>query len=595
MKFKFLLAPILVVSTFSFAQVLPANRAVNWHLAGYHGAIPDYTTVVNITNYGGAGDSTTVNDTAFTNAVNSLSGSNGVIYFPPGTYLFHSTMNLRSGLIVRGAASDSTRLKFDLGGGSPINAINISGTETSTTTAITHNVAKDSSSIYVNDASGFSAGDYVRVTFNDSSLLFSTWAYSTVGQVVKIASIAANKITFESPLRLAYDTLTTPRIIKLNMITGVGIERLKIHRVDATVSQTSNIVFYFAAQCWINCIESYLCNFAHIEINRATNITIKGSYFHDAHAYGGGGQGYGVLCQTTTGECLIENNVFNHLRHSMLLQSGANGNVYGYNYSINPYWTEPNLPANSAGDMVLHGNYPNSNLFEGNIGQNMIIDDSHGKNGPYNTYFRNRGELYGLFMNANPASDNQNLIGNEVTNNGSQLGFYIINGTGHLQYGNNVKGTIYAAGTTSLTDTSYYHSTIPDFLYPLTTWPSVGIPNTINTGTNAAKERYLHGNYTVCNAVTPVVTTGVKQNEKYDQQLSIFPNPTNGLFYIQDSKNKNATIHAYLYDCIGNKVAYFTIISSTQAIDLSSYSKGIYILKAETEKGNYTPVKLVLQ
>jgi hypothetical protein len=55
--------------------------------------------------------------------------------------------------------------------------------------------------------------------------------------------------------------------------------------------------------------------------------------------------------------------------------------------------------------MVLHGNYPFANLFEGNINQNTVIDNSHGKNGPYNTFFRNRSELWGVVMNNSPATD----------------------------------------------------------------------------------------------------------------------------------------------------------------------------------------------
>jgi hypothetical protein len=95
---------------------------------------------------------------------------------------------------------------------------------------------------------------------------------------------------------------------------------------------------------------------------------------------GGGGKGYGIMVQNTSGDCLIENNIFRHLRHSMILQAGSNGNVFGYNYSIDPYWTEVSLPSNAAGDIVLHGNYVYANLFEGNLGQQIVIDDSHGIN-----------------------------------------------------------------------------------------------------------------------------------------------------------------------------------------------------------------------
>lgn len=573
------------------AQVLPATRAVDWSLSGYRGTQPNYTTVVDITAHGGIGNGTNANDSAFTAAVNSLSGNNGVIYFPAGTYFFNATLNIPSGLIIRGSAADSTTLKFDLNG-SNAHAINISGNPTSTTALITSNVAKDASAITVDDTTGFSSGDYIKLQFNDSSLLFSSWAYGTVGQIVKIASVTNNQLLLESPIRLDYDISKNPSVVKLNMTTDAGIECLKIHRIDATTSQTSNISYNYAAQCWVSGIESYLCNFAHIVLNNSTNITIKGSYFKDAHAYGGGGQGYGVMCQSGTNECRIENNVFEHLRHSMILQSGANGNVFGYNYSIHPFWTEPSLPSNSAGDMVLHGNYPYSNLFEGNIGQNIIIDDSHGQNGYYNTFFRNRGELFGIFMNSNPASNNQNFIGNEITNSGFLLGNYALSGTGHFQHGNNVKGTIYATGTTTLTDTSYYLESIPDFLQSLSSWPSIGIPNSINTGTIPAKERYLANNPTTCSTIIP---TSIPVNTNSNNPFKLFPNPSNGNIYLSINHELQEKITITIYNSLGSIIFTDTITKHYTSIDLSDYKKGIYFVRIENKaEQHYTTEKLIL-
>jgi hypothetical protein len=580
---EILLFCLFLIISLSQAQVLPSSRSVNWGLAGYRGTIPNYSTLADITAFGGLGDGTTVNDTAFANALNSLNGNSGVIYFPAGTYLFNAPVSLPSGIIIRGAAADSTTLKFDLGG-NILDAINISGTASSITALLTSNANKDSTSISVDDASGFVAGDYILLSFNDSSLMFSSWAYGTGGQVIKINAVTGNTITLESPLRRDYDVSKNPKIKKLNMVTGTGVECMKIERMDATTSQTSTIAYTYAAQCWVSGIEMYNCNFAHIEINTSTNISITGSYFHDAHAYGGGGKGYGVLCQSTTGECLTENNVFNHLRHSMLLQSGANGNVFGYNYSINAYWTE--FPNNAAGDMVLHGNYPYANLFEGNIGQNIVIDNSHGINGPYNTFLRNRGELFGIFMNTNPASDNQNFIGNEVTNNGFSLGLYMLNGTGHFQHGNNVKGTIYASGTTTLTDTSYYLSGQPDFLQT-SSWPSIGIPNTINSGTIPAKTRYQALNYTTCSTVLPTSVSGKIHD---NTTLRLFPNPTNGLLYI----NSKVPADIAIYTNVGALVAEYFGIESSAPIDVSGLSKGMYIVRIKTGDKTATPVKLLI-
>jgi len=591
MKKYISISVLFIISILSNAQVLSTARSVNWKLAGYQGTIPNYATIVNINNFGGDSTGTTSNNIAFANAVNSLSGANGVIYFPKGTYLFSSSINLPSGIILRGASSDSTTLKFNLGGGSSNDAIIVNGSASATKTNLSSNALKDSLSINVVSTTGFSVGDYIRLSFNDTSIITSSWAYGSVGQVAKIAAIVGNKITLENPLRLHYNIQKNSKITKLNMKTGIGIECLKVNRVDSSTAQKSNISFNFATQCWVKGIESDSCNFAHVRLDVSTNISVFDSYFHDAKAYGGGGEGYGVVCQFTTGECLIENNVFNHLRHSILLQAGSNGNVFGYNYSLNAFWTGTAFPANASGDMVLHGNYPYANLFEGNICQNIVIDDSHGKNGIFNTFFRNRAELFGIVMSSANAGDSTNFIGNEVTNSTSFYGIYSLAGNGNFEHGNNVKGTIYAIGTNTLTDQSYYYASQPQFLQNISNWPSIGISNPINSGTIPAKQRYVLNNFTICDAQLPLEIT----NTNTQPIFNISPNPSNGIIKIQ--LNPNNTITKFVvYSMLGNAIAEFYSNQNTEQIfDLSNYQNGIYFIRAYSSNYFSVPIKIVLQ
>jgi hypothetical protein len=57
---------------------------------------------------------------------------------------------------------------------------------------------------------------------------------------------------------------------------------------------------------------------------------------------------------------------------------------------------------------------PYANLFEGNIIQNYMIDHYWGPAGPYNTFFRNRTELYGIVMT------NSNGYDSNLQNHGGQ-------------------------------------------------------------------------------------------------------------------------------------------------------------------------------
>ena len=481
-----------------YGQVLPSHRSVNWANSGFRGTIPSPTNQISILDHGGIGDGTTDNSSAFQNAVTALGGNQGIIFFPTGNYFFSSNLNLPDSLIIRGNGSNSTTLTFDLGGSN--NLINVQGSATQDTTSFSSNATKGDHQISVLDASNFLAGDYIRISQVDSGLVTSSWALGTVGQIVKINQINNNTISLDSELRKDFDLVIKPKIQKIIPKKNIGIECLKITRLDETnPSHTSSIRFKFAAQSWVKGVESDITNFAHVTIDASTNITITGSYFHHAFDYGGGGRAYGVMIQQTGNECRVEDNVFEHLRHSMIVQSGANGNVFGYNYSYDPFWTGTSLPDDAAGDMVCHGNYVFANLFEGNIAQQAVIDSSHGKNGPLNTFFRSREELYGIVI-TDSLSHEQNFIGNEITNGPHDtLGLYYLLANNHFEHANNIRDTIYPSGTDTLEDISYYNNAIPNFMpynYP---YPSIGIPNVINSNSIPAKDRTAAGGpFTTC-------------------------------------------------------------------------------------------------
>ncbi|MEO8765498.1 MAG: glycosyl hydrolase family 28-related protein [Ginsengibacter sp.] len=494
----------LTNTTFSVtSQVIPSSRSTDWKLAGYHGVIPVYPLVKNITEFGGSGDGITSNDLPLQNAITSLAGQNGIIHFPAGTFIFHSPVNLRSGLVLKGDGPASTNLSFNLSGTGDL--ITIAGSVTASVANIISSVFRNESTITVDNASLFQVNDYIKIYQDDDALVNDVWALQSVGQIIHIENILQNTITFSNGLRRNYLIGDAPKIVKLTMATGVGIECLKIKRLDSTAAQTANVKFSNAAKCWIKGVESDSCNFGHIQISNSTNIEVTNSYFHGSFGYGGGGQGYGIACEYTSGECLIENNIFKHLRHSMLLQSGANGNVFDYNYSIQPFKTE-SWPNDLVPDIVLHGNYPYLNLFEGNIVQNMFADASHSINGPYNTLFRNRSESYGIVISAG-AGDSIGIVGNEISGSGFGKGSYIMQGNGNFEYGNNKNNTIVPTGTSSLPDQSFLYSSKPYFWNISSPWPSIGVPNTLNNGTIPAKERFSAGsNLTFC-IILPVAYT----------------------------------------------------------------------------------------
>lgn len=496
------------------AQNFDPDRITAWQNAGLTTELyaPEHT--LNIVDFGA--DNTGVNscNSAFTQAITDLNGTAGTIYFPEGTYFFNAGISLPDSVFIKGASA-STLLKFDLGGSGDL--IRMSGSISNTILNLEFGAVKGTNVLQLTDVGDIEAGDIIRLSQYDEDLMYSSWAYGSLGQVVQVAEVNGGELVLADPLNHHYPFSRNPYIKKINPRVAAGIECLTIQRLDASTGQTDNIGLNYAFNCVVRNVESIDCNFGHLTIQNSAHILVEGCYFHHAHAYGGGGQGYGVVKQYSTSFCLTQNNSFEHLRHSMLLQAGANGNVYAYNYSLDPYWVSGFLPANSAGDAVLHGNYVFMNLFEGNIVQNIVVDASHGKNGPFNTFFRNRAELYGFFSDASTTTDSMNVVGNEITNTGFLLGMYSVNGTGHYTYGNNVNGTINPSNASVISENSLYLNGAynPSFLSELDV-PLIAYPNAFNQTVIPASERYDTGQPVECSSI---VTSTARQNEASDEWL----------------------------------------------------------------------------
>ncbi len=357
---------------------------------------------------------------------------------------------------------------------------------------------------------------------------------------------------------------------------------------DTAPQQSSNILMKHAVNSWVKGIESENCTFAHVEVEFSANIYVAQSYFHHGFSYGGNGRAYGVVFQLAASACLVENNIFEHLRHSVLLQAGCNGNVVAYNYSFDPYWSS--TPNNSAGDMVLHGNYAYANLFEQNICQNIVIDNSHGPNGPHNTFFRNRAELFGIFFSA-ANSPSQNLVANEVTNTTMPYSWvnYTIQVQDHLLHGNNDKGTIKPANTATVPERSYAYNQRPIFVPP-SQWGNIGSPNTPNASSILAQDRWQNGTVFqgTCGsnpftALKPVPAAAV---------WTICPNPAAHRLWIE---GEQVIERVFVYNALGQLMLQEAGQGNTAKLQVGDWQTGWYVVVIKNKKGKLSRQKIIIQ
>ncbi|MCX5914514.1 MAG: hypothetical protein NTV04_21590 [Deltaproteobacteria bacterium] len=212
--------------------------------------------------------------------------------------------------------------------------------------------------------------------------------------------------------------------------------------------------------------------------------------FYGKHSYG-----YGTVLGESTTNCLIENNVFRRVRHAMGIGTGANANVYTFNYSREQYSTHRILGKDisySGSDVCLHGRYPYANLFEHNIVEYTEADNEHGANGPYNAFFRNRvyEDNIDLYSAPNSAALGCSTKSSKALTTSGNTSFSIqAYGKSYLVGGKFVPyesapWISYAGGSfvyypegsnfDFLKDISYYYPSRPYFLPSSYTWPSLG-------------------------------------------------------------------------------------------------------------------------
>jgi len=85
------------------------------------------------------------------------------------------------------------------------------------------------------------------------------------------------------------------------------------------------------------------------------------------------------------------------------------------------------------------------------------------------------------------------------------------------------------------------------------------------------------------------------QEPKYNQPISIYPNPTEGKIIILSPPDISSPYRIVIYDISGRLITGFTMNSNTQAFDVSGFTAGIYICRLEAENGLVYRGKIIRQ
>ena len=455
-------------------EIVPPERKITW-LAGVDGGIPTVPVEANVLDFGAVADGLTDDAQAFKDAIAALPPQGGAVLIPAGTYLLRSTIKLDDGTVLRGQGATKTFLRFDLGG-SDSSGLEAVTYERGTWVNIQSGHDKGSTTLTVADASEFVVPTFAEIQqTNDPDIMYTEsywdayWAKDSVGEIVRVIGKSGNQLTLADPLHFSYDPNMNPLVRPQGFVERAGIEDLHIERLDE--GRGHNVRFQNAAWVWMRGVESAFTVLSHVDISTVYGCEVRDSYMHHSHGSdGGGGPAYGTNLGRHTTNCLIENNIFVNLRHAILAQIGANGNVFAYNYSREPLLADGlwSLP-----DISLHGHYPFYNLIEGNIVQETAAADYWGPVGPGNTFLRNCVQLEGLWID--DESHDQNVVGNTLTGVGKNYILIDASVEGTLKHGNWTGGAIqWDPGIPNHTiPDSYYLMARPSF-YGTDDWPSIG-------------------------------------------------------------------------------------------------------------------------
>ncbi len=404
--------------------------------------------------------------------------SPAIFFFPEGKYLFKQPVYLKSGRILRGVSPEKTQFISN----TRSNAFVVFKSQGNLKQVkLKAKLDSDLDCLVLKTKYPFKDADFIEFyQTNDSTIVqkkwIRNWAENVFGMINRIKKKKGDSIWLQYKIPVSFGTdsvFVSPYL----SISSVGFENFSIQSINPEM-KGHNFLFINAVNSWIDNIESAYTGRYHVSLQKSFKISIKNSYFHHAHRYDGGGHAYGVECGYHTTMSLIENNVFDSLRHALLVHLGANGNVFAYNYSVHPVWNEKGIPP----DVSVHGHYPYNNLFEGNEVKKIACTDYWGAAGPKNTFYRNRINGKGIFIHE---ADETVVVGNECVNPDAVIRVWEseVPFVKHNRIGAEIIDPIHPPLPSSL-----YLKQKPDF-FGKETWPPFGYIDTKNQ--LPAKKRYL--------------------------------------------------------------------------------------------------------
>jgi len=336
---------------------------------------------------------------AFREALQQAKAGGAIVLAPAGEWIISETLRLQGDdIVLRGVGSDATTILFKnrpdgtfglFGPEGPgieiLSPIGCCGNEDDSESRLVISGTTGTRELRVESHPSFSPGSYGWLNYVGSG------SDDDAGQMVRIEAIADLGdeviLTLDQQLGLDYGTEFgfESRLRPVPLVERNGVYGLALRPENDDVLLTDTFLLKGTSNAWLFDVVSTRAKYSHVTAQQSYRCEIANSLFDDASLHGNGKQGYGVNLANQTSGCLVTGNSFRLLRHSILLNNGATGNVVALNHSRDP--RHPNFPTGGPDDISFH-EFSVANLVEGNVIEKIEMNDA-AIAGPHNTLIRN--------------------------------------------------------------------------------------------------------------------------------------------------------------------------------------------------------------
>lgn len=406
------LLALLLASTCGAAEIIPADRRMNWTPGvnvGVPGGIPNRTTIfVNVLTtataaYKCKGDGVTDDSVHIQNALNDCP-ANQVVYLPAGTYRMNNSITTqKSFMSLRGAGQGQTILMYYGGSGRGViefgsedwpgpGYLGTNKYDGHGGITITAGATVGSTMITVGSTTAVNVGTLVRIdpvnppyvhNFNGLN------ANPTMSFVFKVTTKTATTVSFNPALPMDLSAMSPKLFVySASLVEGFGVEDLTID-LDHSPDVGAAIHAEQTWGCWLKNVEARNTSHFQLQLWMFNAGEIRHCYTHGSKGSGPGHEGMDFGSYSCWN--LIEDNITYQGGYPNILigdwvAGGCQGNVVAYNYCDANNSADPSIAG--ADISFSHGGHDVLNLAEGNI-TGKIQADGYWGSSSHNTIFRN--------------------------------------------------------------------------------------------------------------------------------------------------------------------------------------------------------------